>query len=115
MKCNASNIVGVAFEGHDRVRIGGLNIIESDDMATSSSEEFLVRSDAEAVHLRFRMLNSSRAYARKSFPEASPSVRWKHCIWYRQKAFTVSYGRTQLCRLSMNLIERAQQTYQCRE
>jgi hypothetical protein len=51
VECDAGNIVRVAFEGHDRIRVGGLDIVESDDMATSSSEEFLVGSDAEAVYL----------------------------------------------------------------
>jgi hypothetical protein len=41
----------MALKGHDRVWIGGLDIVESDDMATRSSEEFLVRGYAKAVHL----------------------------------------------------------------
>jgi hypothetical protein len=51
VECDSSNVIGMALKGHDRVWIGGLDIVESDDMATRSSEEFLVRGYAKAVHL----------------------------------------------------------------
>jgi len=75
VECDASNVIVVTFKGHDRIRIGGLDIVESDDMATSSSEEFLVGRYAEAVHLGLRMLDGARADARESLPETSRHIR----------------------------------------
>jgi hypothetical protein len=65
----------MALKGHDRVWIGGLDIVESDDMATRSSEEFLVRGYAKAVHLWFGMLDSAGADAGESLPKPSQGVR----------------------------------------
>ena len=69
MECNPRNVIVVPFESHNRIRVGGLDIVESNDMATGSSEKFLVRRNTEAVHLRFRMLNRARADTRESLPE----------------------------------------------
>ena len=41
----------MALEGHNRVGVGGFDIVESDHMATGSSKEFLVGGNAEAIHL----------------------------------------------------------------
>jgi hypothetical protein len=71
VECDAGNIVGVTFEGHDRIGVRGLDIVQSDDMAASSSEKFLVGSDAEPVYLGFRVLNGTGANARESLPETS--------------------------------------------
>jgi hypothetical protein len=51
VECDPSDVISVTLKGHDRIWIGGLDIIESDDMAAGSSEEFLVRGYAKAVHL----------------------------------------------------------------
>lgn len=51
MESNPRNVIVVTLEGHDRVRVRGLDVVQSDDMATGSSEEFFVGGDAEAVYL----------------------------------------------------------------
>jgi len=51
VECDTSDVVGVTFEGHHRVRVGGLDVIELDISVTGGSKEALIRSDAEAINL----------------------------------------------------------------
>lgn len=74
---NPSDVVGMTLEGQNWVRIRRFDIIELDAMMTSSCEESLVWRDAEAVDLRVRMLDGTRADSRKSLPEPGDGkVRW---------------------------------------
>lgn len=67
---DASDVVGVTLEGHDRVGIGGLDIVELDIVVARSREESLVGSDAQAIDLGIRVLDCARADAREGLPEA---------------------------------------------
>ena len=57
MECYSCYIVRVALKAYGRVGVGGLDIVQTHDMATSSGKELLVWGDAKAVDLRFGMLN----------------------------------------------------------
>ena len=46
MKGNTGDIIGVSFEGHDGIRVAGLDVVEAHHVAAGSSEELLVWSDA---------------------------------------------------------------------
>lgn len=59
MKRNSCYIVIVALKHHYRARIGTLDIVESNDMATGCGEVFLVWGYAETVDLRLGMLDRS--------------------------------------------------------
>lgn len=74
MERNAGNIVAMALEDHDRVRIRRFDVVELDIVATGCGEIAFVRCNAEAIYLRFGMLDCARADARESFPEAAGSV-----------------------------------------
>lgn len=67
---NTGNIVGVTLEGHDGIRIRGLNVKEFDIVMARSSKKALVGSNAQAVHLRVGVLNGARADSRESLPKA---------------------------------------------
>ena len=47
----AGNVAVVSFKCHDRIRVGGLDVVEPDDMATCGGKEFLVGRNAQAVDL----------------------------------------------------------------
>lgn len=69
MKSDSCDIASVAFERQERVGVRGLDVVELDGMMTSGSQVSLIRRDAEAIDLRVRMLNRTRADPGKSFPE----------------------------------------------
>lgn len=69
MERNASDVIGVAFKGHDRVGIGRLDIVQFDIVMTGRREEAFVGSDAKTIHLRIWMLDSTGADARQGLPE----------------------------------------------
>lgn len=96
MKRDASDIVRVAFKGLDRVWIRRLNVVEAYNMAASRSEKLLVWSYAEAVDLRFGMLDSARANARKGFPESGETVNTAQASLAVSWSSTVLYGHIQL-------------------
>lgn len=85
------DIVGVTLEGHHRVGVGALDIVELHIGVPGCREESLVRRDTQAIDLRIRVLDRTRANPRKGLPEAvfDASVntvhRWKACfrITYR--------------------------------
>ena len=70
MEGDAGDVIGVAFEGDDRVGVGGLDVVEFDVVAACGGEVFLVRRDAEAVYLRFGVLDCAAADPAESFPES---------------------------------------------
>lgn len=59
MKCDASDIVGMAFEGQESIRVGRLDVVEFHIVAARSREESLVWRDAESVDLGVRVLNGT--------------------------------------------------------
>jgi len=67
---DAGDVVGVAFEGDDWVGISGLDVVEFDVVAARGGEVFLVGRDAEAVYLRFGVLDCAAADTAEGFPEA---------------------------------------------
>ena len=71
MKCNTRDIASMAFEGEERVGVGGLDIVELDRMVTSSRKETLVRRDAESIDLRVRVLDCARTDTRERLPETA--------------------------------------------
>lgn len=64
----------MTLEGHHRVGVSGLDIIQLDIAVTSGSQVPLIRSDAETVHLGIGMLNGTRADPRQGLPEAEQSI-----------------------------------------
>lgn len=69
MEGDSGDVARVALEGQQRVRVGGLDVVELDGVVARAGEEALVGRDAQAVDLRVRVLDRARAYARESFPE----------------------------------------------
>lgn len=69
VECNAGDVVGVALKCQDRVRIGGLDVVELDTVVACGGKKALVGRDAETVDLGVRMLDSTRAYSGKGLPE----------------------------------------------
>lgn len=57
VECDAGDVAGVTLKGHDRVGIGGLDVVELNIVVASSGKEALVRGDAEAIDLRVGVLN----------------------------------------------------------
>lgn len=51
METDARDVVGVAFELEDGVRVRRLDIVELNGGMTSSGEEALVGGDAETIYL----------------------------------------------------------------
>lgn len=70
VECDASDVVGVALKGHDRVGVGGLDIVELDIVVACSSKESLIGSDAQAIDLGVGVLDSARTDAGQGLPEA---------------------------------------------
>ena len=70
VKCDASNVAGMAFESEKRVRVRGFYVVELDCVVAGGGEETLVRGYAETIYLRVGVLDCSRADAGESFPEA---------------------------------------------
>jgi len=63
MEGYARNVVGVTFEGQERIRIRGFDIVELDRMVAGSCKKTLVWRNAQAVNLRVRVLYGPRADA----------------------------------------------------
>lgn len=59
VECDSRDVACVTFEGHHGVGISGLDIEELDIIVTRSGKESFIRSDAQAIDLRVRVLNSS--------------------------------------------------------
>lgn len=74
MKSNTSDVVGVAIEGHDRVRIRRLDVVQLDIVTSGGRKVAFVWGDAEAVHLRLGVLDRTGTDSRKGLPEALPTV-----------------------------------------
>lgn len=72
---HARDITGMAFEGHDRIRVCGSNIVQPDIVSTSRCQKLLIRCDAESVDLGFGMLNGPRTDTREGLPEAVNSIK----------------------------------------
>lgn len=51
MKRDTRDVIRVAIEGHDRIGIGRLDVIQFDIVVSSGGQEPLVWRDAETVHL----------------------------------------------------------------
>jgi hypothetical protein len=69
VKCDTRDIASMTFESEERVRIGGLDVVELDSVVASGSEEAFVWRDAETVDLRVRVLDCARANTREGLPE----------------------------------------------
>lgn len=70
VKSDASDVVGVAFEGEDWIRVCGFYIVELDVGVGGSGEKTLVRADAETVDLTVRVLDCAGADTGEGFPES---------------------------------------------
>lgn len=75
MKSDAGDVVGVAFEGEDWIRICGFNIVELHVGVGGGSEETLIGRDAEAVDLAVWVLDCAGTDAGESFPESVLATR----------------------------------------
>ena len=75
VKCDARDIVCVAFKGHDGLRVGRFDVVKADNMTTGCGKVFLVGCDAKAIDLGLWMLDRPRADARESFPEPAIGQR----------------------------------------
>lgn len=51
LKCYPGDIVGVTFKGHDRIRVGGFDVVESDDMSACSGKVSFVWGNRQAIDL----------------------------------------------------------------
>lgn len=71
---DAGDVAGMALERQQRVRVGGLDVVELDSVVARGGEEALVGGDAEAVDLGVGMLDRPRAYAGERLPEADRVV-----------------------------------------
>jgi hypothetical protein len=67
---NTGDVACVTLKCDHRVGVGGLNIKQLHIVVARSREESLIRSDAKAIDLRIRVLNSTGANTGESFPEA---------------------------------------------
>jgi len=67
---DARDVSRMALELQDGVRVGGLDIVELHGVVARGGEVALVGGNAEAVDLRFGVLDGARANAREGFPEA---------------------------------------------
>lgn len=70
VECHAGYVTGVAFEGENSSWVGRSDVVEFYCVVACSGEEALVWTDAQAVDLRIRMRDGSRADARESLPES---------------------------------------------
>lgn len=74
MEGYARDVSRMAIEGENGAWICRVNVIELDIVVSSCGKVTLVGRDAQAVDLRIRMLNGTRAYTRKGFPESNGMV-----------------------------------------
>lgn len=79
VECDTGDIVGVALEGHHRVGVCGLNVVELNIIVTSSREKAFVGGNAETVDLGVGVLNGSRTDAGQRFPEAVSALVSMKC------------------------------------
>lgn len=70
VKRDTSDVGGVTLEGHDRVGVGGLDIVELDIVVACGRKEALVGGNAQAIDLRIRVLDGARTDPREGLPEA---------------------------------------------
>lgn len=66
---DAGDVARVALKGQQRVRVGGLDVVELDGVVAGGREEALVGGDAEAVDLGVRVLDRAGADAGEGLPE----------------------------------------------
>ena len=69
VESQASDVVEMAFKSEHRIRIARFDLVEFDRMVASRSEKFLVRGDAQAIHLRVGMVDGPLADTGERFPE----------------------------------------------
>lgn len=69
MEGDAGDVSRVTLKRQQRVRVGRLDVVELDGVVAGGGEEALIGGDAEAVDLRVRVLDRSRADAREGLPE----------------------------------------------
>lgn len=69
VECDAGDVARVALEGHERVRVRALDVEQLHRVVARRREEPLVGRDAQAVHLRVRVLDRPRADAGEGLPE----------------------------------------------
>ena len=74
MEGDARDIASVAIEGENGVRIRRLYVVELDRVVPGGSKVTFVRRDAETIHLRVWVGDSSRANSGESFPKAMVSL-----------------------------------------
>ena len=72
MESYPSNVACVPIKRHDWVRVCRFDIVKLDIVMTGRRQVTFIGCDAEAIHLRIRMLDGARADARQRFPEAVP-------------------------------------------
>lgn len=70
MKSYPRDIVRVSVKRHDGVRVCRLDIVEFDIVMACGCQKAFIGCDAETIHLGIRVLDSARADARQSLPEA---------------------------------------------
>jgi hypothetical protein len=99
------DVVGVAFEGHHRIRISRLDVVELHIVTTCSSNISLIGCDTQTIDLRFRVLDGARADPRQSFPKTIlKSVQLylaARAVGLSGEGRTGSYGHTPLLAVSM--------------
>jgi hypothetical protein len=69
MKSHSSDVIGVALELEDGIRVRRLDVVEAHCGVTRRRKKPLVRGDAKPINLRVSMLNCSRADAGKRLPK----------------------------------------------
>lgn len=74
VECDARYVATMTLKCEEGVWVCGFNIVEFDRVMASRSEEAFIGRDAEAIDLRVRMLDRSRADARESLPKARQTL-----------------------------------------
>lgn len=74
VECDPRHVAAVTLKCEEGVWVCGFDVVEFDRVMACRGEEAFVGRDAEAIDLRVRMLDRSRADARESLPKARQTL-----------------------------------------